>query len=153
MISLLSIPEFNLSSGCAFRENLYVVFLTFHLHPWLTPFQYLPTEYILYVINSIFSYKADSLGLSAAISYNVQGPRLIIASAVKEIADVYERPRQLVDFKISKSLGKHFSVNFTIKDLFNAPVIKSYKHSDGWKTEYERYSYGTNYIASISYKL
>ncbi len=106
-----------------------------------------------YVINSIFSYKADSLGLSAAISYNVQGPRLIIASAVKEIADVYERPRQLVDFKISKSLGKHFSVNFTIKDLFNAPVIKSYKHSDGWKTEYERYSYGTNYIASISYKL
>lgn len=106
-----------------------------------------------YVINSIFSYKSDSLGLSAAISYNVQGPRLIIASAVKEIADVYERPRQLVDFKISKTLGKHFSVNFTIKNLFNAPVIKSYKHSDGWKTEYERYSYGTNYIAGISYKL
>lgn len=106
-----------------------------------------------YVINSIFTYRSDSLGLTLGLSYNVQGPRLIIASSVKEIPNVYERPRHLIDFKTTKSLGKHFNVSFTIKDILNSPVIKSYKHSDGWRTDYERYSYGTNYLVSVSYKL
>jgi hypothetical protein len=35
----------------------------------------------------------------------------------------------------------------------NSPVVKSYKHSDGWGSDYEQYAYGTNYLLSVSYKL
>ncbi len=106
-----------------------------------------------YVINGIVSYTADSLGLTATLSYNVQGSRLVIAADVKEIPDIYEQPRHLLDFKISKSIGKHFSVNFTVRDIFNAPVKRSYNYTNGDILEYDSFRYGTNYVLGFVYKI
>lgn len=107
-----------------------------------------------YVLNGILSYTLDSLGLSLAVSYNVQGPRLSIVSAQPDfIPDVYELPRHLMDFKISKTIGKYFTVSATVKDIFNAPIRRSYNLKDGSKVDFDSYRYGTNYILSISYKL
>jgi outer membrane receptor protein involved in Fe transport len=107
-----------------------------------------------YVFNGILSYKLDSLGLGFAVSYNMQGPRLSIVSAQPSfIPDVYELPRHLLDFKISKTLGKYFTLSATVKDIFNAPIRRSYNLEDGTKVDFDRYRYGTNYILSISYKL
>ena len=75
-----------------------------------------------YVINGLITYRADSLGLSVTLSYNVQGSRLVITSANPGIPDVYETPRHLLDAKITKTIRKHFSVSFTVRDILNSPV-------------------------------
>ena len=106
-----------------------------------------------YVINGILSYTSDSIGLTVALSYNVQGARLVIASDSKEIPDVKELPRHLLDLKVSKKFGKHFSVSFTVKDILNTAVVRAYAYADGTKLDYDRYKYGTNYLLSFGYKL
>lgn len=103
-----------------------------------------------YVINAMVTYTADSLGLSATVSYNLQGSRLVIASDNPYVPDVYEQPRNLIDLKITKKLGKHFSVAFTIRDLFNAPVQRTYRHTD---YDYIYHRNGTNYQLGFSYKI
>jgi outer membrane receptor protein involved in Fe transport len=106
-----------------------------------------------YVINGILSYSFDSLGLNLAVAYNVQGPRLAIVSAQpKAIPDVYDIPRHLLDFKVSKTIGKHFSVSATVKDILNAPIRRSYKYEEGFSVDFDNYVYGTNYYLSVSYK-
>ncbi len=104
-----------------------------------------------YLVNAIFSYKADSLGLTATASYNVQGPRLVIAGSVRGRADVYELPRNTIDVKVSKTLGKHFTLNLTLRDILNAPVRRSYKLPSGW-VDYDNFRYGTNYLFGLTYK-
>jgi hypothetical protein len=107
-----------------------------------------------YVLNGILSYSLDSIGLSFAVSYNVQGPRLSIVSAQPDfIPDVYELPRHLLDFKVSKSIGKYFTVSATVKDVLNSPVRRSYNINDGADVDFDSFRYGTNYILSIAYKL
>ncbi len=104
-----------------------------------------------YVINTIVTYKTDNPGLLLTLSYNVQGSRLTIASDVKEIPDIYELPRHMLDFKAIKSLGKNISIGLTVRDILNSSIRRAYKYSDKW-VDYDKYTYGTNYIFSISYK-
>ncbi len=106
-----------------------------------------------YIINAIASYKNDKIGVVATLSYNIQGPRLVISSSIKGLADVYELQRNLIDFKISKNLGDHFVTNLTVRDLLNAPVRRSYKLPDGSYQIYDRFRYGTNFTFGIAYKL
>jgi hypothetical protein len=106
-----------------------------------------------YIINGILSYTNDSLGLIATVSYNLQGPRLVIGSNNKAVPDIYELQRHLLDFKISKKFGKHFSLSFTIKDLLNAPIKRAYIYEDGEELLFDKYRWGTNYLLGISYKL
>ncbi len=113
-----------------------------------------------YVVNGILTYTADSLGLVVALSYNVQGARLAIATSLPGvIPDVYELPRNVLDCKVTKKLSKHFSASFTVRDILNAPIIRAYKYPDGWSilpgqnNYYDKYTYGTNYLLGLSYKL
>jgi len=106
-----------------------------------------------YIINCIFGYTSDSLGLTATISYNVQGPRLVITGVIPGRPDVYELPRHTIDFKMSKTLGKHFTVSITIRDILNAPVRRAYKLDDGLGyVDYDSFRYGANYLFSLAYK-
>ena len=105
-----------------------------------------------YIINTLLMYKADSIGLTATISYNVQGPRLVITGIVKGRPDVFEMPRNTIDFKVTKTLGKHFNTSITIRDILNAKVRRAYKLPNTW-VDYDSFRYGTNFNVSISYKL
>ena len=108
-----------------------------------------------YLINSIVSYTSDSLGFTATLSYNIQGPRLVIGGLVKENADVYELPRNIIDFKITKTLGKHFSTSLTVRDILNTPFRRSYLvnlPNNTW-VDFDNFRYGTNFVLGISYKL
>jgi hypothetical protein len=86
------------------------------------------------------------------VSYNVQGERLVIAGVFKGWADVYELPRHLIDVKITKRFGDHFSVSLTARDILNAPVLRAYNLETGW-LDFDRFRYGTTYLLSIGYKL
>jgi outer membrane receptor protein involved in Fe transport len=131
-----------------------------------------------YLINSILSYTADSLGLSATVSYNVQGPRLVIAGAIVGRPDVYEMPRStimrlprgreitvlgMIDFKVNKKINDHWSASLTIRDILNTAVRRSYQidrineagnitNTDGWY-DYDNFRYGTTYQLSVQYKI
>jgi outer membrane receptor for ferrienterochelin and colicin len=105
-----------------------------------------------YVINGSLVYHADSAGLTVALSYNVQGARLVI-DGNSGIPDIYELPRNLLDCKISKTLGKHFAISFKVNDILDAPVVRAYKFPQGFKADFDKYNWGTNYIFSAAYKL
>jgi len=105
-----------------------------------------------YLFNSILSYTADSLGLTATVSYNVQGPRLVIAGVVKGRPDVYEIPRHLLDFKVSKTIGEHYLASLTIRDILNSPVRRAYDLPNGY-VDFDNFRYGTNFLVSFAYKL
>lgn len=104
-----------------------------------------------YILNGILTYTSDSLGLILTLSYNVQGPRLAIASVTENVPDIYELPRHLLDFKVTKKIGKYFSVSLTVRDLLNAPIRRAYKF-DTWNTNFDKYRYGTNYVLGLSYR-
>jgi hypothetical protein len=105
-----------------------------------------------FVFNAIASYRADSLGLTVALSYNIQGDRLVIDGG-NGVPDVYERPRNLLDLKISKRLGKHFSASLKVNDVLNTSIVRSYRYAKGFILDYDRYRYGTNYVVSMVYTL
>ncbi|MEN9333840.1 MAG: hypothetical protein RLY35_1020 [Bacteroidota bacterium] len=116
-----------------------------------------------YLINSILSYTSDSLGFGATISYNVQGPRLVIAGAIQGRPDVYEMPRHIIDFKINKKINANWSTSLTIRDILNTAVRRSYQidrinnagniESTGGWYDYDKFRYGTNFQLSIQYKI
>jgi hypothetical protein len=105
-----------------------------------------------YIINGMLSYKSDSLGLTATVSYNVQGPRLVITGILKGRPDIYEMPRHALDFKVTKTLGKYFSSSLTVRDILNAPVLRQYKLNSGY-ADFDRFRYGTSFTLGIAYKL
>ena len=113
-----------------------------------------------YVINGMVSYNSDKLGITASLSYNVQGPRLVIVGA-SSIPDVFEMPRNLLDFKASKSLGKHFGLSLKVFDILNAPFRRSYyipkdynvKDGSGYIVDFDKYTWGTSYTFAVTYKL
>lgn len=116
-----------------------------------------------YLINSILTYQNDSLGFTATVSYNVQGPRLVIAGAIKGRPDVYEMPRNMIDFKVTKRVSDHWSLGLTVRDILNTAVRRSYNIStyrlngvdsatQGWY-DYDNFRYGTNFNLSVTYNL
>ena len=123
-----------------------------------------------YVINTMISYNEKKLRMTATISYNVQGSKLVIVTDPTK-PDIYELPRHLIDFKISKIISKHFGASLKILDILNRPVTRSYlplsstsyfinlwndfagKNKSKYDYIYSKYRYGTNYILSLSYKL
>ncbi len=109
-----------------------------------------------YVINGILSYTSDSLGLTATVSYNLQGKRVVIGSASEFLGDTYEMPRHQLDFKVTKKfkkVAKNWSVSFTIKDILNQPVTRKIYYDGGYDIIKDQYRWGTNYLLSITYKL
>ena len=123
-----------------------------------------------YVVNAMLTYSNKKIGLETTLSYNLQGSKLVIITDPTK-PDIYELPRHLLDFKISKKLGKHFNLSFKVLDLLNSSTTRSYVNMNNkkyfknlWndisganKTQseliYSKYRYGTNYILSFSYKL
>ncbi|MEA4935200.1 MAG: outer membrane beta-barrel protein [Paludibacter sp.] len=90
-----------------------------------------------YVVNAGIYYQNDDIGLSSTIMYNVMGKRIIVAAqlnqGVVEVPDIYEMPRQLIDFTLNKKLGKQFEVKFGIKDLLARDHItqQTFNYSEG----------------------
>ena len=104
-----------------------------------------------YIINALLSYNSDKTGAEASLSYNVQGPKLVIKNTVQK-ADIYEMPRHLIDFRISKKIGDHFRISFKIRDLLNNPNRRAYKFSKEY-LDFDRYRFGTTFSLGISYSL
>lgn len=71
-----------------------------------------------YVINTGLYYQNDSIRLSANILWNVVGPRIVIVG-IPGIPEVWEMPRHVVDFIVSKGIGKHVELRLGVQDILN----------------------------------
>ncbi|MDR2955574.1 MAG: TonB-dependent receptor [Prevotella sp.] len=84
-----------------------------------------------YLINTGIFYQNDKLRLSSSLLYNIIGKRIVGigrtsssegSSINNDIPDMYEMPRNVIDFIISKKIGDHFEINAGIKDIL-APKV------------------------------
>ncbi|MBK6639741.1 MAG: TonB-dependent receptor [Bacteroidetes bacterium] len=105
-----------------------------------------------FVVNGIINYTADSIGLSIALSYNIQGKKLVFTST-DGTPDIFEMPRHNLDLKISKKLSKHFNVSLKVQNILDESTRRSYIYDNDDTLDYDRYTYGTTYTLGFSYKL
>ncbi len=95
-----------------------------------------------YLINGGFQYDGDN-GLGFSLLYNRIGQRLALVGN-ETFFDIYEAPRNLVDFQVSqKVLKKEGEIKLTISDLFNQRIM-TYQNADDAKV----YNSGKDFLFS-----
>jgi len=107
-----------------------------------------------YLLNLGLFYDNYDLGLSVNLLYNRFGERIAEVGKIG-FSDVEEQGRNVVDFSISKSFLNRFEAKFAIKDILAEDQIFLQEYDlNGQKFEKEvlKYSFGTNYGLSLSYK-
>lgn len=73
-----------------------------------------------YTINAGVYYINTKQRAQANVTYNLYGPRVwAVGNAVHPT--IYEMSRHVVNFNISKEIGKHYEARLTINDLLNMP--------------------------------
>lgn len=105
-----------------------------------------------YIVNAILNYNFEKSRVNIAVSYNIQGKRLVIA-ATENVPDVYEMPRNVIDFKLSKQFGKHFAASLTVRDILNQPVKRRFEVERGEKLDYDSFRWGTSFNLGLTYRL
>ncbi|MCS6988323.1 MAG: TonB-dependent receptor [Chloroherpetonaceae bacterium] len=104
-----------------------------------------------YVLNLNFGYNNVGLGLEAALLYNIVGRKIVQVgtrlSPEFAILDIYEEPRNQLDFFISKRFGS-ITTKMTIRNILDARYF--YKSGN---VVVEDYRIGQTYALSISYSL
>ena len=107
-----------------------------------------------YILNAgIFYSDEEKSRLMINLLYNVIGKRIQIVgtpqqNSWEDIPDVYEMPRHLVDFVISKKVGKYMEMKFSIKDLLNQSVV--YKQNINATVDMSYYNGGTSAIKNFN---
>ncbi|MCG8308616.1 MAG: outer membrane beta-barrel protein [Cytophagales bacterium] len=104
-----------------------------------------------YIINVIFNHISPKLNWENTLTYNVFGPRLSFVTEANT-PDVYEKPRDMLNFISSKRFGEHVSVGLKIKNILNARFLQEFDN-DQFNYLYEGYRVGTSFELSIGYSL
>lgn len=117
-----------------------------------------------FVINTGLFYQNDKAGLSSSLVYNVMGKRIVVAAQVNQgqviVPDIYEMPRHVVDFVLSKKLGKHFELKCGVKDILAQDFVTQqtfdYVKDGAEKSKTltnKKYNLGRTWSIGASYKL
>lgn len=111
-----------------------------------------------YLVNAGFQYDGPS-GLNMSLLYNRIGQRLSLVGN-DQFADIYEKPRDLVDFQVSKKIfGKKGEVKLTVGDILNQAIM-TYQNIDTKKAYkkdtdimFSSYTPGTTITIGFNYNL
>ena len=106
-----------------------------------------------YIVNSMFTWSLDSIRLTASVSYNIQGPKLVVSNSELDPDGIraYEMPRHLIDITLNKYLGQHWAVKLRARNALNAPQRRAYLFASGYDIDFDKYTYGSEYALTISY--
>jgi outer membrane receptor protein involved in Fe transport len=104
-----------------------------------------------YTLNLGLYYDNHTLGLNSSIVYNKVGLQ-ILRVGFAGLGDVIEKPRDLLDFSISKKFFQNFSIKLTIRDLFNQDKIYIQKTPNGDRVS-ELSRFGRSYNIGLSYQI
>lgn len=109
-----------------------------------------------YLVNADITYTPrldDVKQLSAALVYNLQGPR-IQSVGISGLGDVKQQPVHTMNFVGSFKFNEKVSLKLQINDLLNQPVIfKQEVPSTGEKVEVERFKRGSSFEIGVTYNL
>jgi outer membrane receptor protein involved in Fe transport len=118
-------------------------------------------------VNFALFYQNPDKGFMTSIVYNRIGQRIVAVgrpspNSWESIPDIYEMPRNEVDFSLSKKFGGKFELKAGIKDLFGEKVVfrqnvktvvdMSYYGSDGTKA-FDRSQITKSYYPGRQYTL
>ena len=78
-----------------------------------------------YVVNTSLTYTAMEGKLNFNILYNRIGPRIFLVGG-ENLGNVWEQPRNLLDFQVAYNVSKRSELRFNIKDILNAPYFFYY---------------------------
>ena len=84
-----------------------------------------------YIVNAGLFYRSKKGGWDVSLLYNRIGKRIVGLGKSNNpngdinsmIPDSYEMPRNVLDFTISKSFGKHVELRFSIKDILSEDIV------------------------------
>ena len=85
-----------------------------------------------YLINAGFLYNTAKNGMAFSLLYNRIGER-IADVGFAGYPDIYERARDILDFQVSKQIGKNGELKINVSDLLNQKAI-FYQNLDSKKT-------------------
>lgn len=114
-----------------------------------------------FLVNANIYYKNDSLDLESSLTFNVFGRRLYEIGATGN-PDIYEMPRPLLNFNMTKTVKENYDVTFSVGNILGASFLtqQNYKSENprtGLVTEetydVQRYDLGRTYSLSIAYKI
>lgn len=103
-----------------------------------------------YIVNAALFYNQPELGLESALSFNVWGERLAFATGALD-PDVYEQPRPVLNYTLTKRIGDNYSFGFKAENLLNPDYEQAYDFNG--KPVYESYKLGRSFSLSVSYSI
>jgi hypothetical protein len=117
-----------------------------------------------YVVNAGIYYQNDAKGWSASLMYNVTGKRILVAAQLNQgevvIPDIYEMPRNVIDFSLNKKIGKNFEIKFGVKDILSQPFVtqQTYEYIKNLENKQATlnnkvYNTGRTFSAGVVWKL
>ena len=102
-----------------------------------------------YIVNAYLNYKTKKSGIDARVVFNTSGPKLAIV--VKGgTPNVYEAPRNTMDFVFKKSFGPKMTVTFKAKNLLNS-AFKKYYTFKGKEYIYSNFTLGRSFSLGFNY--
>lgn len=117
-----------------------------------------------YIINGGVSYNHPTSNLATTLVFNRIGER-IFAVGNGDIPELYEAPRNVLDFSLSKKFYKKLEVKFTVSDILSNPQVLYYNIDDKFAIVKDENQYnknkdynvvrsrlGTNFGLSVSYQ-
>ncbi|MGB1247928.1 MAG: TonB-dependent receptor domain-containing protein [Chitinophagales bacterium] len=107
-----------------------------------------------FIVNTALNYENDSIGLSANLSYNVQGKRLAVVG-IGVRPDVYEQSFHSLNLKVSQQFGKNkrWKGSFSIQNLIGDQREKLYESYESDSQVFERYEVGRSFQLGFSYTM
>jgi len=74
-----------------------------------------------YIVNAGLYFQDKERGWQASLLYNVIGPRIFIIG-FDAYPDIYEMPRNLLDFSLNKAITKKLELKLGVGDVFNQSI-------------------------------
>jgi TonB-dependent receptor len=101
-----------------------------------------------YIINLELAYDNPAWGTSLSLSYNVFGPRLIIANLAAP--DIYEQPVEQLDLVLAQRIGRNLRLKIGARNLLNPRIERTYGEDS--QAIYSSYTRGRTYGLSLNYE-
>ncbi len=103
-----------------------------------------------FLINAYLSYSNTKSKFDANLGFNVGGRKMFLITA-QNTPYIYEKPRELLNFTMSKGFGDHWSVDLSINNILNAPYEAAYM--EDIEKSSVKYEEGVTYQIGVKYRV
>jgi outer membrane receptor for ferrienterochelin and colicin len=104
-----------------------------------------------YIINAFLGYNNSKHNISANLGFNVTGEKLFLITKGR-LPYVYEEPREIVNFNISKAFENGIAVELAVDNILDSDY-KATHHFENEDRYLRKYSEGRTFSVSLSYTL